>query len=103
MTILNSFSLNMLASFNATIVSLEISLEEARVLAMDAESAVGHADTAAVFSEQLGVSVPANRINVSLKSGDEILVGQYKGPRLPEGAKTLPDGSTIVWCRVAIK
>ena len=100
--ILNAFSLNMVSA-PAEISVREISPEEARSLAMaGVESAVGHADTAAVFSNQLGVAVPANRVTVSLLKGDTVLVGQYKGPRLPEGATTLPAGATIQWLLVTV-
>lgn len=103
MKILNSFSLNMLGSCNATLQVKEITLEEVKAtMAEGFESAVGHADTAAIFSQQLGVDVLVARINVSLVKGETILVGQYKGPRLPEGCKELPAGSTIQWCLVTV-
>ena len=63
-------------------------------------SAVGHANTAAVFSTILGIPVKANRINVKLKNypdGDMALIGQYIGPRLEEGATELPEGARIEW------
>ena len=79
-----------------------LTVEEAAKLAVDCISAVGHADTAAVFSSDLGVMVPANRTTIALRKGDKLLVGQYRGPRLPEGAKDLPEGSTIEWVLVSI-
>ena len=60
-------------------------------------SAVGHADTAAVLSTVLGVDVPMNRTTLQMEHGVALLVGQYKGPRLPEGATALPEGATIEW------
>jgi hypothetical protein len=103
MLICNAFSANMLSSFPATVHIAEISLEEAKAkLAGGVNSAVGHADTAAVFSTVLGVEVPANRVTVALSKGDRILVGQYCGPRLQEGATTLPAGATIKWLLVDI-
>lgn len=66
------------------------------------ESAVGHADTAKIFSEVLGVPVAHNRINVHAAPGDEFVVGQYIGPRLPEGATALPEGAVITWYHVDI-
>jgi len=103
MQLLNSFSLNMLAAFPAQPLFEEITLEEARaVLAAGFESAVGHADTAAILGEQLGVPVPAVRSTVSLCKGEVAIVGQYRGPRLPEGATRLPDGATIQWLRVTV-
>lgn len=111
--LLNSFSLNMLEDMNATISCTEISVQEARIalllLAEEAgeadliRSAVGHADTAADFSQVLGLPVPCNRATVTLKVGDKAIVGQYKGPRLPEGATELPEGAEIRWVVVEIR
>jgi hypothetical protein len=98
MKLLNAFSLNMVSVFPAEVHIREVSLEEARGLVWaERESAVGHAETANVFASQLGVSVPANRTTVTLAKGETVLVGQYRGPRLPEGATTLPEGATIQW------
>ena len=102
MYLLNAFSLNMLVG-NADVAIREVSLDTARNLAKIATSAVGHADTAAVFADVLGVPVPCNRVTVALKEGDVTLVGQYSGPRLPEGATSLPEGATIKWLVVAVK
>lgn len=63
----------------------------------DYTSCVGHANTADLYSETLGLPIEANRISVSLDFGDAILVGAYNGPRLPEGCTTLPEGATINW------
>lgn len=101
--ILNAFSANMLASFPASVEFEEIALEQAREYAKNAESAVGHADTAAVFSDVLGLPVAANRATVALSKGDSVLVGQYIGPRLAEGATKLPEGATIKWLKVTVK
>ena len=95
MFLLNAFSLNMIVG-NADIAVREITQVAAANLAAICTSAVGHADTAAVFSSVLGVEVPCNRATVALKEGDVALVGQYSGPRLPEGA-------TIKWLVVAVK
>ena len=102
MFILNAFSLNMIVG-NADVVVREVSRAVAASLAADCVSAVGHADTAAVFSSVLGVEIPCNRVTVALKEGDVALVGQYSGPRLAEGATSLPEGATIKWLVVAVK
>ena len=102
MFLLNAFSLNMIVG-NADISVREVSQKVAAILADACVSAVGHADTAAVFSAVLGVTVPCNRATVALKEGDVALVGQYSGPRLPEGATSLPEGATIKWLVVAVK
>lgn len=67
------------------------------VCALSATSVVGHADIAAALSGMVGVDVPVNRVSVSLQPGDKLVVGQYVGPRLPEGCKILPDGAKIEW------
>ena len=101
MYILNAFSLNMIVG-DANIVVREVSRAMAASLASGCTSAVGHADTAAVFSSVLGVDVPCNRATVALEDGDVALVGQYSGPRLPEGATTLLEGATIKWMVVVV-
>lgn len=104
MKLLNAFSLNMVASPQGTLVWSELSLDEARaILAAGFESVVGHESTAAVFASQLGLEVPARRATVSLSPGDVAVVGQYRGPRLAEGATTLPDEATIQWLRIEIQ
>lgn len=104
MRLLNAFSFNMIADFPVTIVAKETSLDEAKAILTDGfDSAVGHADTAAVFGAELSVEVPANRASVSLQKGEQVLVGQYKGPRLPEGCKTLPEGATIQWLLISVE
>ena len=102
MFILNAFSLNMIEG-NVDLVIQEITKDVAARLASGAVSAVGHADTASVFSHVLGVEIPANRATVTLKEGDVALVGQYSGPRLPEGATTLPEGAQIKWVVVGVR
>ena len=103
MKILNAFSLNMIPRFPADIHVREIPLGEAqRVAAKEFDSAVGYAETAAVFSEQLGATVETRRVTVSLAKGETALVGQYRGPRLPEGATSLPSGATILWFTVTV-
>lgn len=103
MHLLNAFSLNMLPSATPCTINVQpVELTEARSLAASATSAVGHADTAAVFASVLGVPVPCARVSVALKAGDTALVGQYRGPRLPEGATNLPAGATIEWVVVTV-
>ena len=102
MFILNAFSLNMLTG-SATVQVTELFLDQAIDLAYGATSAVGHADTAAVFAAVLDQPVACNRASVRLEKGDKALVGQYSGPRLPEGATSLPEGAAIKWFLVAVE
>lgn len=107
MYIANAFSLKMLPEWVAVglIHFQRLTLEEARnyVASQDYTSAVGHADTAVIYSQLLGISIPVSRIDAHLTPGIEehILVGQYFGPRLPEGATTLPEGAEIQWVLVS--
>lgn len=101
MFILNAFSLNMLDG-NADVIVRQVTQKVAASLAPACVSAVGHADTAAVFSSVLGVDIPCNRATVALKEGDVALVGQYSGPRLAEGATSLPEGAAIRWVVVGV-
>lgn len=103
MHLLNALSLNMIAAFPVSIHVVELTLDEARQwLNRGFQSAVGHADTAAVFASVLGFDVPCVRSTVTLQLNDQSIVGQYSGPRLPEGATTLPEGAKIRWLLVHI-
>jgi len=97
--ICNAFSLSMLNRNGAQRAPLAISLKTAQTFARsdNAVSAVGHTDTAAIFSKILGVPVICDRQTVRLGDKDMALVGQLVGPRLPEGCKTLPENATIEW------
>lgn len=98
----NAFSLSMVGE-NADIKVTPLHLNYDRDLLNRAVSVVGHADTAVLFSSLLGREFAVNRISVSLKSGDTLIVGQYSGPRLPEGTSALPEGATIAWKKVVVK
>lgn len=112
MLLLNAFSANMLAEFPVSVRFSEISAADARLALLCAaeeagsadliDSAVGHAETAAVFGEALGLPVPCQRSTVVLHVGDTAIIGQYSGSRLPEGATTLPAGATIKWLAVEV-
>lgn len=102
MLLINAFSPNMLAG-SAGVHFSDISPEwAARHARKGIESAVGHADTAALFSAILGVPVAAERKTALLSKGDTALLGQYSGPRLPEGATELPEGASIRWMLVYV-
>ena len=102
MYLINAFSANMLEELTALVRFTEISATTMAELAQESVSAVGHADTAELFSTILGIKVPCNRVSVTLKAGDNALLGQYTGPRLPEGATTLPEGASIKWVLVNV-
>ena len=37
-----------------------------------------------------------------MDEGTTLFVGQYKGPRLPEGATALPEGAIVEWAMVLV-
>ena len=96
--ITNAFSINML-SMDSDLKFSRLKETEARWIVgnFPHSSAVGHADTAAVLGAALGTEVPMNRTTLQMARGVGLLVGQYKGPRLPEGATALPEGASIEW------
>jgi len=104
MLLLNAFSLNMLdLSSPYSLHICPLSLTEVRDLFLEGlESAVGHATTAAVLTSVLEVFVPCNRATVKLSSGASCVVAQFVGPRLPEGATTLPSGARIEFVLVTV-
>lgn len=109
-TVLNAFSPGMLPTAVVTTVTFsDVTVDMARALIEPGfTSAVGHADTAALLSDQLGVPVPANRVSVAIPARAygvapwTSLIGQYSGPRLPEGTTTLPEGASIRWIAVYV-
>jgi len=106
MLVTNAISLNMIPPDCASggIIFRRITVEEAKRLVREAAtivSAIGHADTARLVGQQLGVELPADRRTVTL--GDELtLVAQYVGPRLQEGATELPSGAKIEFFTVRL-
>ena len=95
----NAFSLQMVAD-NAIICKVEVSPEQVPV---NAESIIGHKDTAAVVSTILGREVPCNRESVMLTDNDVLYVAQVVGGRLPEGATTIPDGMELKFYRITVR
>lgn len=77
-------------------------LRSMSALGAEIVSAVGHPDTAALFSSLLGIPVECNRISVRLGRDDILLIGQIMAAdggmvRLAPGTTELPLGATIEW------
>ena len=66
------------------------------------QSAIGHADTAALVGRAIGHDLKSNRVNVTLSQGERALLAQYVGPRLPEGTTTLPEGARLDFFEVRV-
>ena len=74
----------------------------AKALESGFTSAIGHADTAKIVGNILGMEVAMNRINVSLTSETELFIAQVVGGRLPEGCTTLPEGVSIRFIKASL-
>ena len=103
----NAFSLNMLNTEVEThvLVTKRISKEEAKELLKEGfENYIGHKDIANVVSNELGLPVEMNekRPNLLLNPEDVVVIAQYIGPRLPEGATQLPENAKIDYFTVQI-
>lgn len=101
-TLTNAFSINMLHG-TSMVHFIEITAEKAKEYIDKADQfvcAIGHADTAAVVGGILGIDLKPNRVSVTLDFPEKLIVAQYTGPRLPEGATTLPEGATIKFWEV---
>ena len=59
------------------------------------DSFIGHADTAAMVGVDLELPLVPNMEKYVFSQSDTIIVAQYTGPRLPEGCKSLPEGSKL--------
>lgn len=102
--LLNAFSLNMLERKEYSIAFKPVAVEEVKeTLSGGFISYIGHQDLASVLSSMLGVEVPVNRANYKIEPEDIVVVAQYTGPRLPEGATKLPENASIEFWRVAIE
>ena len=99
----NAFSLGMLPEglFNFKFESIDSETARKALDGNAYKSTIGHSDTAKLFSKELGIELPMNRetfvFTDEVMTSCVLLIGQYVGPRLPEGATELPSGAKIRW------
>jgi hypothetical protein len=102
----NAFSINMLPQTDFGIIRFaKLTTEEAREILTSHQSFrsyIGHPDIATLASQLLGVRLEVNRETLTLQKDDLVLVVQYRGPRLPEGATQLPEGAQIEFWLVSV-
>lgn len=113
----NAFSLNMLnISLMADIRIVPLTDWQAAQICSSAQkrnefiNAIGHADTDNVVRNTLAGSWGSNaknlpagqRLSVEMTKTTTLIIAQYKGARLPEGATTLPEDATIEFFQVQI-
>jgi hypothetical protein len=105
--IANAFSLNMLpdnAVNNLAIVNISKSDVDSliRVPGQQIINAIGHPTTDVIIRNMLTGLPIGERLNVKINSGDSLIVAQYSGPRLPEGAVALPEGAGFKWYLIGL-
>jgi hypothetical protein len=113
--LVNAFSLNMLdTTATSSLLVKPLTKEEASRLAVGAISYIGHESTSVIVGKELdlelsfnggavrceGLELRSNRGTLALRPGDVLLVAQYVGPRLQEGATSLPEGARINYLKV---
>jgi Domain of unknown function (DUF1874). len=82
----NAFSLSMIPYSRSTVKIREVPVEEVKEILLSRQfvSAVGHESTAQLLSQILNISIPVNRVVITLKPSDILIVFQLL-TRLPEG------------------
>jgi hypothetical protein len=100
----NAISFNSIVAGQGTLRYRKSTIGEVAALVANRNpvSYVGHKDMASVISKQLNKEIPCHRINISLRPGDRVILAQYIGPRLPEGATLLPEGARIDYFLVQV-
>jgi len=102
MKLVNAFSINMLTG-NSVVRFTQITTDQAKELLNDnVESFIGHTDTANVLTTILGVPVTVNRASLIAQQGEQFIVAQFSGPRLPEGTTSLPEGAVLTFWLVEV-
>jgi len=104
----NSFSLQMLAGDQCiTVRKTDLRHVAEKLSAQNYIPAIGHEDLAGIASAMLEkalVPIPSgglyDRCRVTLHPGDELIVLQVVGQRLPIGCKDLPDGVKLEWFHI---
>ena len=101
MFLANALSLNMVPE-QFDNVTMHIQKVAPSDVPANAESVIGHPDTARLVGGMLGRDIPANRVTVTVSPGDVVYVAQYRGPRLAPGTTELPLNASITFYRVDV-
>jgi len=102
----NAFSLSMLPpKAHCDLLVFRVTEENAKRILKECKwtSAVGHQSTALLLSKRLKISIPTNRITVTLDKKTVLLVAQLLGPRkefkemTEEEIEKYPLGFFLIW------
>ena len=103
MILINTFSPTMIkSSFSAFFE--EISKNEAYSFLRKEGfvSAISSKEVAFLFGAQLQLPIGVNNLNISLTSGDQAILGLYKGPKIRKRQSRLSSGASIKWYLITI-
>lgn len=95
MKLLNAFSLSMIGEGVLHVKNITACKAAALLSEHGMESCVGHDPT--LIAAALGMSVPLQRVTVTLTENERAIIAQYIGPRLPPGATTLPPDAQLIF------
>ena len=100
----SSFALKMVGQKPANLKVKDITLAEAKDWVGEGgfQSSIGHPEAAERIGKLLGVDVVSSRVDDRLYAGDQVLVNQYIGPRVPEGEEYAPDEKYYTWTLVCV-
>ena len=102
--LVSAFSFNMVSADFVSIDARKVATEEATAIAKESAGLIGHEDTATLVQSLLGLPTsPFARTNVSIASGDVLLLAQYSGARLEPGTTMLPAGAKLVWWVITVE
>lgn len=101
----NAFSVNMLSDPKNQVTFDKVPPDHVQDLVdsyLRMKSFIGHKETSDILSEMFNADIPQNRISYKMQASDVVILAQYTGPRLAEGATTLPPGAKIEFWRVKL-
>jgi len=101
-TLINSFSPNMLLQSRVTLDWSPTSLKEIQRLMEEHsyQSYMGQANVANIFSRMTGMDVPVNRKPYYIRTDDLVIQVQYIGPYFDDSATELPESGRFAYWKI---
>jgi len=101
-TLINSFSPNMLGQSRVTLDWSPTSFKEVQRLMEEEsfQSFIGQANVAKLFSQMTGMNVQVNRKPYHIRNSDLVIQIQYIGPYFDDNSKELPKGGKLAYWRI---
>lgn len=101
-TLINSFSPNMLGQNRMTLEWTPVSIHDIQLL-LEREtyqSYMGQYNVANVFGKMINQEVKVNRKPYYIHPNDTVIQVQYIGPYFDDDAETIPDGGRIIYWQI---